>query len=93
MIDLMPQTLSMISPSEDYLKALFRLTRKHGILLAFDEVISFRLGYSGGQGMFGIDPDITSIGKIIGGGFPVGAVAGRKDIMSVFEPQLSLIHI
>ena len=87
MIDLMPQTLSMVSPSEEYLQALVRLTREHGILLAFDEVISFRLGYSGGQGMFGIDPDITSIGKIIGGGFPVGAVAGRKDIMSVFEPQ------
>jgi len=87
MIDLMPQTMGMVSPSSEYLQALVKLTKTHKILLAVDEVISFRLGHSGGQGMFGIKPDITSLGKIIGGGFPVGAVAGRKDVMSVFEPQ------
>lgn len=87
MIDLMPQTLSMSSPSEEYLATLTRLSKQCDILLAFDEVISFRLGYSGGQGMFGLKPDITSLGKIIGGGFPVGAIAGSADIMSVFEPQ------
>ncbi|MDD9891802.1 MAG: aspartate aminotransferase family protein [Gammaproteobacteria bacterium] len=86
MIDLMPQTLSMSSPSAEYLSTLARLANQYNILLAFDEVISFRLGYSGGQGMFGLKPDITSLGKIIGGGFPVGAIAGRADIMSVFEP-------
>lgn len=87
MIDLMPQTMSMVSPSNEYLQALVKISKEHGILLAFDEVISFRLSYSGGQGMFGIEPDITSLGKIIGGGFPVGAIAGRKDVMSVFEPE------
>lgn len=87
MIDLLPQTMSMVSPSSEYLQALVKLTKEHGILLAFDEVISFRLSYSGGQGLFGIKPDITSLGKIIGGGFPVGAIAGRRDVMSVFEPQ------
>ena len=86
MIDLMPQTLSMSSPSKEYLATLARLSKQYQILLAFDEVISFRLGFSGGQGMFGLKPDITSLGKIIGGGFPVGAIAGRADIMSVFEP-------
>ena len=87
MIDLMPQTLSMSSPSAGYLSTLVRLSEQHNILLAFDEVISFRLGYSGGQGMFGLKPDITSLGKIIGGGFPVGAIAGREDVMSVFQPK------
>ena len=87
MIDLMPQTLSMNSPSKEYLESLTQLCNRHGILLACDEVISFRLGYAGGQGMFNLNPDISSLGKIIGGGFPVGAIAGRADVMSVFEPN------
>jgi glutamate-1-semialdehyde 2,1-aminomutase len=52
----------------------------------FDEVISFRLGWSGAQGLWGIAPDLTALGKIIGGGFPVGAVGGRADVMAVFDP-------
>ncbi|NKB32785.1 MAG: aminotransferase class III-fold pyridoxal phosphate-dependent enzyme [Pseudomonadales bacterium] len=87
MIDLMPQTLSMNSPSPDYLAALTQLCKKYDILLACDEVISFRLSLAGGQGMFDLKPDISTLGKIIGGGFPVGAIAGRADVMSVFEPK------
>jgi glutamate-1-semialdehyde 2,1-aminomutase len=63
------------------------VTAKHGICLIFDEVISFRLGYHGAQGLFGIRPDITSFGKIIGGGFPVGAVGGSAEVMAVFDPR------
>jgi glutamate-1-semialdehyde 2,1-aminomutase len=55
--------------------------------LIFDEVITFRLGYRGAQGIWNIDPDLTTLGKIIGGGFPVGAIGGRKDVMAVFDPR------
>ena len=57
------------------------------MLLVFDEVVSFRLGYSGAQGLMDIQPDLTTIAKIIGGGFPIGAVAGRADVMAVFDPR------
>jgi glutamate-1-semialdehyde 2,1-aminomutase len=53
----------------------------------FEGVISFRLGYRGAQGVVGVRPDLTSFGKIIGGGFPVGAVGGRADVMDVFDPR------
>lgn len=68
------------------LEALVKTTHTAGALVIFDEVISFRLGYSGAQGLWGITPDLTALGKIIGGGFPVGAVAGRADVMAVFDP-------
>ena len=55
--------------------------------MIFDEVISFRVGYRGDQGAFGVSPDLTTFGKIIGGGFPVGAVGGRADVMAVFDPR------
>jgi glutamate-1-semialdehyde 2,1-aminomutase len=62
-------------------------------LLLFDEVISFRLGFHGAQGRFGIKPDLTALGKIIGGGFPVGAVGGRSDVMAVFDPTKGRPHV
>lgn len=71
-----------------FLRAIREVTQKHGILLIFDEVYSFRLGYRGAQGATGVTPDITAMGKIIGGGLPVGAVGGRADIMeAVFDPR------
>ena len=85
LIDPIPMALDMAAFEADYLDALGRLTRQHGILLCLDEVVSLRLGYRGAQGEMGIDPDLTAIAKIIGGGFPVGAVAGRAAVMSVFE--------
>lgn len=65
---------------------LRRVTREIGALLILDEVITFRLGYNGAQGRFGVDPDLTALGKVIGGGFPVGAVGGRREVMAVFDP-------
>ncbi|MCZ6641641.1 MAG: aspartate aminotransferase family protein [Gammaproteobacteria bacterium] len=70
---------------EDYLAMLKAVARRNDILLVYDEVISFRLGYSGSQGVLGVQPDVTALGKIIGGGFPIGAVAGRADVMSMFD--------
>lgn len=73
--------------TREFLEALRAVTAAHGILLIFDEVISFRVGYHGAQGYVGVRPDLTTLGKIIGGGFPVGAVAGRADVMGVFDPR------
>lgn len=62
-------------------------TRKHGVLLIFDEIVSFRAGTGGLQAHFGLTPDLTTFGKIIGGAFPVGAFGGRKDILSLLDPS------
>jgi glutamate-1-semialdehyde 2,1-aminomutase len=86
LVDPMPYRAGLVPADKAYLEALRAITREVGALLVFDEVISFRLGYHGAQGIWGIDPDLTTLGKIIGGGFPVGAVAGRKEVMAVFDP-------
>ena len=87
LVDPMPNRAGLAPADRDYLEALRQVTRDTGALLIFDEVITFRVGYRGAQGVWGIDPDLTTLGKIIGGGFPVGAVGGRKDIMAVFDPR------
>ncbi len=87
LVDPMPNRAGLAPADRSYLKALRQVTREVGALLVFDEVITFRVGYRGAQGVWGIDPDLTTLGKIIGGGFPVGAVGGRKDIMAVFDPR------
>ncbi|OGP89975.1 MAG: hypothetical protein A2156_05995 [Deltaproteobacteria bacterium RBG_16_48_10] len=76
----------LIPQEEGYLQFLRDLTRKLNLLLIFDEIITFRLGFSGLQGIYGIEPELTTFGKIIGGGFPVGAFGGRKEMMRVFSP-------
>ncbi|XOV85649.1 MAG: aspartate aminotransferase family protein [bacterium] len=81
LVDPVPPRTGMQPLTEAYLSALREMTRRYGVLLIFDEVIAFRFGYSGAQGRFGGDPDLTALGKIIGGGYPVGAVAGRADVM------------
>ncbi len=80
--------MGVVPPAESYLAGLRRVTRRHGALLIFDEVITgFRVGYSGAQGLFGLDPDLTCLGKVIGGGLPVGAYGGRREIMERIAPQ------
>src|SRR6185503_5832427 len=79
--------MGVVSPTKEFLGALTHLPKKHGSLLIFDEVMTgFRVGWSGAQGLFGIKPDLTCLGKIIGGGFPVGAFGGRKDLMEMVAP-------
>jgi glutamate-1-semialdehyde 2,1-aminomutase len=86
-IDPMPNRVGLIPATKEFLTMLRQFTMTHGILLVFDEVITFRLGYRGAQDTFGVKPDLTILGKIIGGGFPVGAVAGRADVMAAFDPR------
>ena len=78
----------VILPKPGYLKKVRELTAVYGVLLVFDEVITgFRLGAGGAQGLFGIKPDLTCLGKIIGGGFPAAAFGGRGDIMKLLAPD------
>ncbi|PON77222.1 Tetrapyrrole biosynthesis, glutamate-1-semialdehyde aminotransferase [Parasponia andersonii] len=76
-----------IAPKPDFLTAIHKLTKDNGALLIFDEVMTgFRLSYGGAQEYFGITPDLTTLGKIIGGGLPVGAYGGRREIMEMVAP-------
>lgn len=76
----------LLPPLPGFLAALREATAKHGIPLIFDEVVTgFRFGYSGAQGYYGVTPDLCTLGKIIGGGFPLAAVCGRADIMAHFD--------
>lgn len=79
--------MGVIPPKPGFLQGLRQLTRDYGALLIFDEVITgFRIDYGGAQAYYGVIPDLTCMGKIIGGGLPVGAYGGRKDIMSMLSP-------
>ncbi len=79
--------MGVVLPADGFLAGLRSLTKKNGSLLIFDEVITgFRIGYNGAQGFFGISPDITCLGKIIGGGLPVGAYGSSKEIMEQVAP-------
>jgi glutamate-1-semialdehyde 2,1-aminomutase len=75
----------LIRPRDGFLASLHELAARCGALLILDEVMMFRLGYHGAQGVFGVSPDLTLLGKVIGGGLPVGAVGGRADVMSAFD--------
>ena len=89
LIDPMPNGCGLISATSGYLEFLRSFSDRHGILLVYDEIIAFRIGFHGAQGAYGVLPDLTTLGKIIGGGFPVGAIAGREAPMSVFDPRQS----
>ncbi|MBI2938267.1 MAG: glutamate-1-semialdehyde 2,1-aminomutase [Thaumarchaeota archaeon] len=77
----------VILPEKGYLQALRKITEKNGIVLIFDEVITgFRLALGGAQEYYGVKPDLVTLGKIIGGGFPIGAYGGKREIMSKISP-------
>jgi glutamate-1-semialdehyde 2,1-aminomutase len=79
--------MGVVPPGGGFLQGLRDLTSAHGALLVFDEVITgFRVSYGGAQGLYGVQPDLTCLGKIIGGGLPVGAYGGRREIMQMMAP-------
>lgn len=85
LIDLVPSRAGLIPLEPDYIETIRDITRRHGILLICDEVLNFRQGYHGASARFGLEPDLITLGKIIGGGLPIGAVAGPSDLMAVFD--------
>ena len=85
--------MGVIVPDRRFLKRLRELTAQHGALLMFDEVVTgFRVAYGGAQARVGVTPDLTVLGKIIGGGFPIGAVGGRRDVMQHLAPEGDVYH-
>ena len=86
-IEPLPANNGLLQQSREYLQKLRELTRAHGTVLIFDEVITgFRFGYHGYDKLFGIEPDLTTLGKIVGGGLPVAAVLGRRELLAQLAP-------
>ena len=86
MIDPMPLRLGMIKADPGYIMKMREMTTALGIVLIFDEVVNLRVAYGGTQSLYDVKPDLTAMGKIIGGGFATGAVGGSAEVMSVFDP-------
>jgi glutamate-1-semialdehyde 2,1-aminomutase len=86
LLDLMPHRVGLKPASKAFVDAMREWTARNGALLVLDEVITFRTGYGGAQEGYGVHGDLTAMGKMIGGGFPVGALAGRADVMEVLNP-------
>ena len=86
LLDLMPHRVGLRPAEPSFVEAIREWTDKHNVLLVFDEVITFRTEVGGLQQQYNITPDLTALGKAIGGGFPVGAIAGRKQVMDVMNP-------
>lgn len=90
-VEPVPANMGVVLPEPDFLEGLRRLTRDHGALLIFDEVLSgFRVALGGAAELYGITPDVVTLGKVIGGGFPLAAYAGRRDIMETVSPVGSM---
>ncbi|MCK5780868.1 MAG: glutamate-1-semialdehyde 2,1-aminomutase [Psychrilyobacter sp.] len=88
-----PANMGLIETKKEYLEGLRELCTKSGTVLIFDEVISgFRVANGGAQELYGVTPDITTLGKIIGGGYPVGAFGGKKEIMDMIAPVGDVYH-
>ncbi len=87
LIDPIAAKIGLVPIERDYLRLLRKICNAEDILLISDEVLNFRLSFTGAIDQFGVAPDLCVLGKIIGGGLPIGAVAGRKEVMSVFDPR------
>ncbi len=87
LIDPIPHRVGLFEATDEFVEAIYFWTRKNNALMVFDEVITFRTNYGGAQQNYRVKPDLTALGKMIGGGFPVGAFAGRSDVMSVMDPN------
>ncbi len=86
-LDPVPHRVGLVPGTGEFVEALYDWTRKNGALLVFDEVVTLRVHYGGAQEKYSVKPDMTALGKIIGGGFPVGALAGRTEVMRVLDPR------
>jgi glutamate-1-semialdehyde 2,1-aminomutase len=89
LFDAMPNRAGLEPATHEFVDVLRDETRRHEIVLIQDEVISFRIAFGGMQELYGVQPDLTTVGKVIGGGFPVGAIGGSSDLMAHFDPRRS----
>jgi glutamate-1-semialdehyde 2,1-aminomutase len=87
LFDAMPNRAGLVPAAPEYVRWVREETKRRGILLLLDEVITFRIAYGGIQSVYGLRPDISILGKLIGGGFPIGAIGGPADVMGRFDPQ------
>jgi len=87
LIDPMPSRAGLIPPEPAFVRAIMETARRHNVLVISDEVLNFRQGIQGASSRYGLEPDLFALGKIIGGGLPIGAVGGRSDVMSVFSAE------
>ncbi|MGV6814155.1 MAG: aspartate aminotransferase family protein, partial [Phycisphaerales bacterium] len=87
LLDLMPHRVGLRPADQAFVTAIRDWTTRNGALLVLDEVITFRTEHAGLQSRYGISADLTAMGKMIGGGFPIGALAGRSDVMDVLNPR------
>ncbi len=86
LIDPVPHRIGNAPASQEFIQAVYDWTRRNNALLCYDEVICFRVNYAGAQADYPVQPDMTAMGKIIGGGFPIGAFAGSNEVMSILDP-------
>lgn len=89
LLDPVPHRVGLMRAKSEYVEAIYKWTRENNALLIFDEVLCFRVNYGGAQEIYNHKPDLTALGKIIGGGFPVGAIAGREEVLKVMDPRES----
>ncbi|MCF6157452.1 MAG: glutamate-1-semialdehyde-2,1-aminomutase [wastewater metagenome] len=86
-VEVIAGNMGVVPPKKNFLEGLREITKKHGIVLVFDEVMTgFRVAYGGAQSLYNVMPDLTTLGKIIGGGLPVGAYGGKREIMDCISP-------
>lgn len=91
-VDPLPHRVGLFAASDTFIHTLKQWTQQQGSLLIFDEVISFRTEFGGAQAHYGVTPDLTALGKLIGGGFPVGAITGKREVMQVMDPLSSSVR-
>ncbi len=92
LIDPVPHRVGLFPATNEFIEAVYHWTRKNNALMVFDEVVTYRVNYGGTQDNFKVKPDLTAMGKMIGGGFPIGAIAGRSDIMEVLDPREKILR-
>ncbi|MBT8260595.1 MAG: aminotransferase class III-fold pyridoxal phosphate-dependent enzyme, partial [Bacteroidia bacterium] len=92
LIDPVPHRVGLFPATNVFVEAIYKWTRKNNALMVFDEVVTYRVNYSGAQESYSVKPDLTAMGKIIGGGFPIGALAGRAEIMEVLDPRGKILR-
>ena len=92
LIDPVPHRVGLFPATNEFIEAVYHWTRKNNALLVFDEVVTYRVNYGGKQDSYTVKPDLTAMGKMIGGGFPIGALAGRSDIMDALSPRGKILR-